>query len=118
MDLSPAHIHAANLLALDVPALSLLDNLPLTLYTASTSSFWTDRFLFRTQSYQRRGALSPFHHLLLERISPGHSGESPYNSQFICYNVLRIHLPNKQSEVSDKTTSAEKGGIHLDRFRL
>ncbi len=57
---SPAHIHSTNQLALDGPSLFLLDNLRWTLYTASTSSFWTDRFFLRAQSYQRRGDLSPF----------------------------------------------------------
>src|SRR6266481_3065785 len=45
---------------LDVPELFLLDNLRWILYTASASSFWMDRSLLRTQSYQRRGRLSPF----------------------------------------------------------
>jgi hypothetical protein len=46
-----------------------LDNLQRILYTASASSFWMDRSLLKTQSYQRRGGLSPFPGLL-ERISP------------------------------------------------
>ena len=59
MDLSPAHRHPANQWVLDVPSLFPLDNLLWFLYTASASSLCMDRSLFRTQSYQRRGLLSP-----------------------------------------------------------
>ena len=46
------------------------------------------------------------------------TGESYYKVPFICYNVLRIHLPNEQSKVSGKTASTEKGGMNQDLFSL
>src|SRR5713226_8449037 len=61
-------MRSANQLTLDVPGLFPLDNRRWILSTASASSFWMDRSVLRTQSYQRRGGLSPF--LFLERISP------------------------------------------------
>ena len=47
------------------------------------------------------------------------TGESSYKELLICYNVLRIHLPNKQSKVSGKYyIHKEKGGLDLDHFRM
>src|SRR5205807_7588786 len=63
-------MYSANQLTLDGTGLFPLDYRRRILYTAPVSSFWTDRSLLRTQSYQRRGDLSPFPLSFLERISP------------------------------------------------
>ena len=84
VDLSPVHMHSANQFPLDVPELFLLDNLRWILYTASASSFWMDRSLLRTQSYQRRGRLSPF--LWFFRT------HKPYVSEYVALPIPLQHV--------------------------